>query len=105
MVGVCHMRRLCRRRVAKLATPTMAVQNRKAMPFNALHPLSLALLSSSPNGGAEGTSCRREAKSLPYRACAIQQTTLQVIISLVSTLARHRAGSYTNVLVQGSLRH
>ena len=26
MVGVCHMRRLCRRRVAKLATPTGRVQ-------------------------------------------------------------------------------
>ena len=46
-------------RVAKLATPTVAVQNRGRIPFNLRHPLSFASLSSSPKGGAKGASHRR----------------------------------------------
>ena len=45
-------------RVAKLATPTVAVQNRGRIPFNLRHPLSFASLSSSPKGGAKGASHR-----------------------------------------------
>ena len=48
----------------------MAMQR---IPYNIIvHSLSLASLSSSLKEGAKGTSCQREAKSLPCQAWAYE---------------------------------
>ena len=48
------------------ASPTGMAKTRGCVPVNAAHSLSFATLSSSLREGAKGTSCQREAKSLPY---------------------------------------
>ena len=52
--------------VANLATPTMALQNHWIVPYNGVHSLSFASLSSSLREGAEAAAPQREAMSLPY---------------------------------------
>ena len=52
--------------VANLATPTMALQNHWIVPYDGVHSLSFAALSSSLREGAEAAAPQREAMSLPY---------------------------------------
>ena len=53
-------------RVAKLATPTERGGSYWLVATNGVNSLSFAFAQQLPQRGSQGTSCQREAESLPY---------------------------------------